>query len=290
MKNAVLKEANLQNKTSKISWFRQKLHQSKNQILKLFGITEQEVLRVFTTAILFFMIRITFSFGDTLKNTYFIKMVGAANLPYAYLLTAFFTLITFLGYFRLSKLFGNHRFTYFQFLSLGIGIFCFYFTVPFKIKWLTYILFSYTDAFMLIALRHFWIIVSSTFDPREGKRIFPIIGGAGLLGIVVGGFTIGPSVKYLGIQTSFLVWSIMSLLTIPCIRWLKQSTKNFHPITYEAPEIKVQQVDKLKEKLNKVWAIPLVRSMSYATIPMILVVYFLDYQFFITMEQVYDKE
>lgn len=147
-----------------------------------------------------------------------------------------------------------------------------------------YFIFAGSEIIMnILIIMHFWTVANSVFDAREGKRVFPLVGGAGLLGGIIGGISIQFVVSVIGTTNLFLVWSILLFLTIPIA--LRIQIVESKPTSNGNEENK----DKVsfKENLKSVWQTPLLRTLSYVAIPMIIAVYIVDYLFFKTLNEVF---
>ncbi|MCX5716594.1 MAG: HEAT repeat domain-containing protein [Candidatus Omnitrophica bacterium] len=60
-----------------------------------------------------------------------------------------------------------------------------------------------------------WTIANDVFRPSQGKRLYPIIGTAGIVGGILGGLFIQTLVSKIGTANLIVVWSAAILLIIP---------------------------------------------------------------------------
>jgi HEAT repeat protein len=65
-----------------------------------------------------------------------------------------------------------------------------------------------------------WGLAGMVCDPRQAKRLFPIFGGGGILGIALGGLLTQPLVGVLGAENLLLVWAVGLLVAFGLVRAL----------------------------------------------------------------------
>ena len=125
--------------------------------------------------------------GKVGSNSIFIKSVGVAYLPIAYVIAPIVLLVASSVIFMLvSKMRRRDLFIWYvgivAVLSLAAQVLL---PVTSTDYWFTYVLAQVVkDSIYLI----FWVYAGNLFDSEQSKRIFPVFAGSLLVGKIVGGF------------------------------------------------------------------------------------------------------
>jgi ATP/ADP translocase len=164
------------------------------------------------TLILFFLnfcvVAITVA-GKTARDTVFLSRYNKSYLPLMFIACAATVALAVSTYSRVSK--HISRTTIFDTTSLlfaavlaAIATSLAGAAIPFLYVW--------TEVVICVTSIHMWLFASDTFDPRQAKRLFGIIGGGGSLAAAVIGTGIKPFVHKFGANT--LLPLIIAMLAI----------------------------------------------------------------------------
>lgn len=257
------------------------------KIIKLLGVTEQERERLLSMSALLFLLFVGVVFGRSCRDAYFIKEAGYKNLPYMYILNAFLMVIVSGIYSQVVDRLS--RFRFFVAILLGcIGTITFL-RVLMVVNHLLmpYIIFAITEVMLIIPVIHFWTFGNDVFDPREGKRIFPLIGSLGLTGTLLGGVLTKVVAQTAGAPNIFVAWIVILLICLPVGKWAhkayvasgKKASASKRMFDHEEDQSSFFQ------NISDVWKIPLIRTLAYLHIPMYIVIYIVDFQFFLSLSE-----
>ncbi|HPN32591.1 MAG TPA: HEAT repeat domain-containing protein, partial [bacterium] len=164
---------------------------------KIFDIKQGELKPVFLFFLGSFFIGLVTVFFETAASALFLIQWGAEYMPYTYLFGA--VIIAFFGYvyslferrISVAKLFtGGFAFIFLTILGYRI---CFYFTDS---RIIAALLFIWIDFLAVMGDMIFWGLINLSFDARQGKRLFGLIGNGDVLANILGGFSVPVILTY----------------------------------------------------------------------------------------------
>ena len=257
------------------------------RIIKLLGVSEQERDRLLSMSALLFLLFVGVVFGRSCRDAFFIKEAGYKNLPYMYILNALLMVIVSGIYSQIVDRLSRFRFLISILLGC-IGTIIFlrmlmlldHFTMP-------YIVFGITEVMLIIPVIHFWTFSNDVFDPREGKRIFPLIGSLGLIGTLLGGVLTKVVAQTAGAPNIFVAWIVILLICLPVGGWAHRAYLSSGKKASRSKRILDLEKDKegFFQNISDVWKIPLIRTLAFLHIPMYIVIYIVDFQFFLSLSE-----
>ena len=180
---------------------------------KYLKIYAHESHRFLWMASIFFAIFLVTAVFRNYVDTAFLKRYGPQYIPQMLVINAVLTFVIFAIADRLGRRFKDY--------SLLTGFLCLYavasgvlylmVTADISIAYpILYQLLHLLDAILLVYL---WNIAGDLFDARRGKRIFPLITAAQVLGTTIGSFGTRPFTAYFGENPALLLFAAVSLLT-----------------------------------------------------------------------------
>lgn len=153
-----------------------------------------------------------YTIAKVLRDALFIQEFGALSLPYAYIGVA----LASAGYVWLESRVARHftrvgasRFN--QYIAIGFSILA-ALTLPRARHWTAGLFYLWTGAQAMMLLPHFWGLALDVWDSRRARRLFPLLGGSGLIGGLAGGGFAAWSAPFLG--PVGLIWVLSGLLVI----------------------------------------------------------------------------
>lgn len=185
----------------------------KRFLVKSLKIYEHEIQRFVWLAVIFFAVFFVTAIFRNYVDTAFLKRYGPDYIPWMLVISALLTMAVLAYADKLAKRFSD---TYLMILVFGgyaaAAVIC-WLMVKSKLSIVypaLYQLMGLLDALQLVYL---WNIAGDLFDARQGKRIFPLITAAQVLGTTVGSFLTRPITYGIGEDAALLVFALVFVLT-----------------------------------------------------------------------------
>ena len=155
------------------------------------------------------------------------------------------------------------------------------FLISFKLEgWTIPLLYLWMEVITVIAALQFWLLASDVLDPRQAKRLFPIIGGGGSLAAMLVGSQLKPLTKAYGSET--LLWLVCSLLLV---------MSAVSAVTTRLPRAPVSSTPKRpRTKPGRKPFGPYLRTIALLVVSASVVATVIDYQFKIISSSALPKE
>ncbi|MDX1643099.1 MAG: Npt1/Npt2 family nucleotide transporter, partial [Thermoanaerobaculia bacterium] len=136
----------------------------------------------------FLFLLLTFQIStETVRQSTFIDSLGAARLPWVYLLVAVTSYPFLLLY---DRFVGRHRVEHLLVRSCWIVaalLLVFWVLMRFPWSWVAIVYYVFTAITYGLLNSQFWLFANHLFDPRQAKRLFGLVGAGALLGGILGG-------------------------------------------------------------------------------------------------------
>lgn len=261
-----------------------------NGLLRTIGIAEKERTRLEAMAALSFVLMAGLAFARSSRDALFIKSAGVDNLPWMYVINGLLMAVFAALYARFVPHFSMHRVL--AGLALGFGgLVCFlrgllYIENAAVQAAVPYAIWSAAQLYHILLLMHFWTFSNQIFDPREARRIFPLIGAAGLCGMIVGSLLTPLLVSAVGSTNVLLVWAGCALAAGGLVSWAVRSIRR----SGVAIEQGIGATEGFLSDMGELWRIPLLRLLIFIAFPMWMVAWLIDFQFFQTLDSVYPDQ
>jgi AAA family ATP:ADP antiporter len=151
-----------------------------------------------------------YTIAKVLRDALFLTEFGALALPYAYigvaLAAAGFVWLESLVARRFTRV-GATRFN--QYAAIGFSIIAAA-VLPGARHWTIVGFYLWTGSQAMMLLPHFWALALDVWDSRRARTVFPLLGGCGLIGGLVGGAFAAWSTPFL--KQVGLMWTLSGLL------------------------------------------------------------------------------
>jgi AAA family ATP:ADP antiporter len=233
-------------------------------------------------AFLLFLITTGIEVGRIGRDSYFLTVAGASDIPKMYLFIALISLLLAAGYSVLVPRFEPKRIL--VAILFPAGVLSGAVGIALMNQWnpppvFPYLLFCTIDAYILFLLMHFWAVANDSFSVWEGKQFFPFIGAAGMAGTVAGGgVTRWVSVQF-SANSLFVLWAALLFLSAVL------STRLATP-TVETEE-KPRRSRKQEGMLRASWRTPLMRTFTYMAFPMWVMIYIIEFSYYEAASRVF---
>ncbi len=261
------------------------------RLLKHLGITDREFSRLLSMSLLYFLIFLGFGFGRSANESFFLKVAGATMIPYMYIFNAVITVFVSAAYSLVEDRLPRYRLFYIILFLFSGSLFWLRLEMNTETDadggeisyWLPFAVFSYYELLLNLIQIHFWTYANDVFDPREGKRNLPLVGGAGLIGLITGGVLVGQVLRIPSIDTEdiFIVWSVLLLIAVPAVWWTRTAAAR-SGVQIEASPGRDEGVS--FGGMGELLRTPLIRTIALIQIPLWFVVNTVDWLFLTAME------
>lgn len=252
----------------------------KSLILSKLRLTDDEFKKGAWLFTLFFLLINGIFFGRNARDSIFLVKVGLAYLPYAYMLNAILAIgSAFVYAMFVDKLDRIHlvRIILIVFMVfLGVT----YAGLQTEMRWVYWATYSIVQVIWLMSLMMFWTFAADFFDTVQSKRVFPLIGMGGLIGMITSGLVAKPLIRAFGTDRLFIAWAILlglGLLVIARLAYLRPAAAGKPARKKKAPE--ASQWQQLLEGFQNVRRTPLLLNMVVLILALWLVFTLIDYQF-----------
>ncbi|MBI2504666.1 MAG: HEAT repeat domain-containing protein [Candidatus Latescibacteria bacterium] len=139
------------------------------------------------------------------RNALFLDRLGIAQLPYVLLLVALAGGVAALVFARFSARVRLDRLVLGTFLVLMACLGGFWLLLSLNQPWVFYLFYIWVNLYGLLATSLLWLLAGTLFDARQARRLFGLIGTAGILGAVLGGLATSWIVHRVGTEALLLV-------------------------------------------------------------------------------------
>ncbi len=251
--------------------------------LKFSNTSKEERKRIFLPSLLLWLMMAGLAIGRAANDTLFIGETGAENLPSVYIFNAFVLAIVSSFYSFLEKHLPRFSFLFWIITFFTVVLIYLRSQLFNHYWWLPYSIFCYYEVLILLVQIHFWTCVNDIFGPREGKRLFPIVGSMGLAGTICGGVFTWLMAPIIGFHNLFFVWIFILVCAIPITALLKRSTSNIE-------DTKITNRQREFQNIKAAWSVPLVRYLVLLSVPMWVVVHTVDWLFYLSIEEMFKNK
>jgi len=139
------------------------------------------------------------------RNALFLDRQGIGQLPYVLLLVALAGGVSALVFARFSARVRLDRLVLGTLLVLMGCLGGFWLLLPLGQSWIYYAFYIWVNLYGLLATSLLWLLAGVLFDARQARRLFGVIGTAGILGAVLGGLGTSRIAVWLGTEALLLV-------------------------------------------------------------------------------------
>jgi AAA family ATP:ADP antiporter len=175
-----------------------------------------------TLLFVFLFLLLTFQIStETVRQSTFIDSLGAARLPWVYLLVAITSYPFLIFYNRFVDRYRVEQLLIGSCLIVCAVLAGFWVLMRFGWSWVAILYYVATAIIYGLLNSQFWLYANHLFDPRQAKRLFGFIGAGALLGGILGGQVARYASKLFGTSSVLIVAIVLLLAGVLLIRRLK---------------------------------------------------------------------
>lgn len=157
-----------------------------------------------------FLASSVFILGRTVRDTLFLSRYSLAALPWMFVLYGVASSITAVVYSRYADRLPRHRSIA---IVVGAGVVTYlavWALVRAEMSWVYPAFYVWSEVVANLLIVQFWTLANDLHDARSAKRLFPVVGAARVLGVVVIGATTGVVVSLIG--TTQLLFVLVAMM------------------------------------------------------------------------------
>jgi len=165
-----------------------------------------------------FFLFITFQYATkSVRQSSFVKGLGAANLPWVYLAVAVCSYPLLRLYGRFADRIRRHHLMAATCTIIALSMVVFWWLFQFSWSWIPFVLYVWISIAYVMNVSQFWSFSNHVLDPRQAKRLFGFIGAGGLLGGIAGGQVARLVSHLVDTRTTFLVAAAILMMAVGII-------------------------------------------------------------------------
>jgi len=246
---------------------------------KTFDVREGEVQRTVGMFVYLLLLVAALMLIKPVSTALFLTRFGAAQLPFAYILTAFFAATLSYAYsVRLRKT-GLEILMKSTMISAILLLLVFWVFIHYQ--WIQgvflYLFFVWTGLTALIIVSQFWLAAGYFFNLREAKRLFGLIGSGAIIGGIAGGYGTRLLATSLGSENLIVIGAVCLFLCIKImdVMWKTSGHPDLsprHDMRAPAPEAEPSTLMQIFKSRN-------LRYLAMILALSVIVARLVDYQF-----------
>ena len=125
--------------------------------------------------------------AKTVRQSTYVDVLGAEQLPYVYLLIPILSYPVLRLYDRLTDVFSPRRLIALTSLTVAASMGFFWWLFEVEARWASVALYIWIAIVGILQVSQFWTYSSQLVDPRQARRLFGFLGAGGILGSIAGG-------------------------------------------------------------------------------------------------------
>lgn len=187
---------------------------------RTFDIRDGEIrISFFMQLYIFLLITVLLMVKPTV-NALFLSKLGAAHLPYGYMLVAIVAVLVSFFYNKGVKRFSLRTITTgtLLFFSVLFALLSFLMYTNAINDWVLYGYYLSVSIFAVLVTSQFWIIANMVYNAREAKRLFGFIGAGAIAGGIFGGYLTTIIASSFGNKVVILVAAFLIVCCVPILQ------------------------------------------------------------------------
>lgn len=195
-------------------------------IRSILDIRKGEVAITVMLASYYYLILVTYYFLKPARDGLFLTKLGKEQLPLVFILTALASIPVTALYARAARSFKLTQLINGTTVVIILNLIALRWLIPLGETWIFYLFYIWVSIYGILVTAQFWLFANAVYDVTQAKRIFLILGSAGIVGAFTGGELTNYLVKSMGIDIPNLLLIGAGALVI-CIALL-HSAWNMH--------------------------------------------------------------
>lgn len=162
----------------------------------------------------YFFILVSFYFLKPARDSLFLVKLSPTELPFVFILTALAALPVTAIYTRASRKFKISQLITFSTIFMIANLAVLRWLVTLEAGWVYYLFYAWVGIFGILVTAQFWLLANAIYDAAQAKRIFSMLGAAGIVGAFAGGEITGFVVDNFQLRTENLLVLCAAVLVL----------------------------------------------------------------------------
>ena len=160
----------------------------------------------------YFLLLVSHYFLKPARDALFLTGASPSQLPLVFIAAALLAAPATVLYGRAGRRLSLDRLSAATIVVLAVSLALLRWLLGSGQVWVYYLFYAWVGIYGVLATAQFWLLASNHFDAGQARRIFPLLGLAGILGAVTGGVATGQAVERLGLAAEDLTLAALALL------------------------------------------------------------------------------
>ncbi len=260
----------------------------KDKFLNLINIKPEEFRMAFSLWILLAINTLVLELADVVATAGFISNLGAAAIPWLWVITTVIVIFATSGYLVLIDKFP--RLNLVSWLMIGLAVIYLFLQMMFAFNvpdWISYpILYLVADQQLMILPLAFWALANDVYSVTESKRIFPIIASGAVIGGLLGN-GLATLVTYFAENYSFGLSQIFigtSIILIGSVVFLRLTFRGVTSKTRQSREADTNIRETINIGLDYFQNVPALKAVGVIMLCAGIVLTIVEFHFFVLIE------
>ncbi|MCP4500318.1 MAG: MFS transporter [Deltaproteobacteria bacterium] len=197
-----------------------------NRILQALKIRPGEAQKVVLMALYLFFAVSCFITGRITRDSLFLSAFSRSDLAWMYVTVAVAVPVPAYIYARYADKFRRDRIIQFTLTVFGAALLLAHFLIQSDEPWVFVVLYNFVEVLGAFLMIQFWTFAGDIFPSRAAKRLFPVIGGGGVIAGMLSGVSVGALAKVIGTHNLLLPQILLLLFCFIIVRKLGRTHKS----------------------------------------------------------------
>lgn len=183
-----------------------------SRLRSIIDIRKGEFALTATMAATYYLLLVAYYFLKPARDSLFLVKVDPKLLPVVFIITALVTVPVISVYNRIGRFLRLHHLIGITYVFVIANLIGLWFLIQRDDPWIYYVFYTWVSIYGALTTSQFWLLANTVFDSSQAKRVFSILGLAGIVGAFTGGEVTGLVVSGLGVATENLLFFCVGLL------------------------------------------------------------------------------
>ncbi len=176
-----------------------------------------------------YILLVTYYLLKPARDSLFISVSGAKNLPLVFILIALVVVPVTTIYSRVSRSLKLNQLINYTSIFIIINLFIMRWLISLEGQvWVVYAFYTWVSIYGALAPAQFWLLANALYDATQAKRLFVLFGLAAIIGATTGGEITSILIKQFGFATEDLLYFCVGFMGISIflVSWIWSASKD----------------------------------------------------------------